>query len=384
VATFLRCALVVKIALVCDWYAPRLGGIETQLADLAAALRARGHQAHVVTATPGPAERGVFRLGVPLVPGWRVAGSRRALDALHALFARQSYDVIHAHSLYSPLAHAATYLGRLIGTPSILTSHSLVDRASALLLRALVPDWAAWPTRLTAVGSLATAELARLSGRADVALLPNGIDAARFAAPPRRDQGAITIASVLRLHARKRPLALVRALPEVVLRAAAHCLERPVRLVLAGDGPLAGAVRAEAERLGVADRLVLTGAVPRAAIPAHLAAADLFALPSVNEAFGIVALEARAAGLPVVAMRAGGAAELVEHGRDGLLAEDDHEFAAQLGTLVVDAALRRRMQAAAPRGLDRYAWPAVAARHEALYAALAAAPPAATFARKAA
>ena len=154
-----------KIALVCDWYAPRLGGIETQLADLAATLRARGHEPHVITATPGPPARGVHRLAVPLVPGWRVAGSRRALDALHALFAQQGYDVIHAHSLYSPLAHAATYLARLISVPSLLTSHSLVDRASALLLRAFVPDWAAWPTRLSAVGSLAAADLARSEER---------------------------------------------------------------------------------------------------------------------------------------------------------------------------------------------------------------------------
>ena len=365
-----------KIALVCDWYAPRLGGIESQLADLADTLRARGHQAHVITATPGPHERHVHRLGVPLVPGWRVVRSRRALDALHALLAREAYDVVHAHSLYSPLAHAATYLAQLIGMPSLLTSHSLVDGASSFLLRAFVPDWAAWPTRLSAVGSLAVEQLRRLSGRADVALLPNGIDVARFAAPPRALGETITILSVLRLHARKRPLALVRALPEILRRAQAHCLLQPMRLVIAGDGPLRAAVGAEAARLGVADHVELLGAVPRAEIPALLAAADIFALPSVNEAFGIVALEARAAGLPVVAMRAGGAADLIEHGREGLLAEDDDEFAAQLGTLVVDAALRRRMHAAAPRELARYDWPAIAARHESVYAALATAPPA--------
>jgi glycosyltransferase involved in cell wall biosynthesis len=366
-----------KVALVCDWYAPRLGGIETQLADLADALRARGHEPHVITATPGPSARHVHRLGVPLVPGWRVVRSRRALDALHALFAREAYDVIHAHSLYSPLAHAATWLAHLIGVPSVMTSHSLVDRATALLLRAAVPEWAAWPTRLSAVGTLAVEELRRLSGRADVSLLPNGIDAARFAAPPRSPRPprqTLTILSVLRLHPRKRPLSLVRALPDVLRRAQAHCLPERVRLVIAGDGPLRAAVRAEAVRLGVSDHLELLGAVPRAEIPSLLAAADLFALPSVNEAFGIVALEARAAGLPVVAMREGGAADLVEHGREGLLAEDDDEFAAQLGTLAVDAALRRRMQQTAPLGLARFGWSAVAARHEALYASLAASP----------
>jgi glycosyltransferase involved in cell wall biosynthesis len=373
-----------KIALVCDWYAPRLGGIESQLADLAEALRARGHQADVITATPGPPERHVHRLGVPLVPGWRVVRSRRALDALHGLLAREAYDVVHAHSLYSPLAHAATYLAQLIGVPSLLTSHSLVDGASSFLLRAFVPDWAAWPTRLSAVGSLAVEQLRKLGGRADVALLPNGIDRARFAAPPRPSRDRVSIVSVLRLHARKRPLALVRALPEVLRRTRAHCLPADVRLILAGDGPLRAAVRAEAARLGVADQLELRGAVPRAGIPALLAAADLFALPSVNEAFGIVALEARAAGLPVVAMREGGAADLIEHGTNGLLAEDDDEFAAQLGTLVVDAALRRRMQAAAPRALERFAWPAIAARHESLYASLAPAAPAAVERKRAA
>src|SRR2546423_1293210 len=144
-----------KVALVCDWYAPRLGGIESQLADLAEALRARGHQPHGIPATRGQAGRHVHRLSVPLMPGWRVVRSRRALDALHGLFARESFDVIHAHSLYSPLSHAAMYLGRLIGVPTLMTSHSLVDRATALLLGACLPEWSSWPTQLTAVGSLA-------------------------------------------------------------------------------------------------------------------------------------------------------------------------------------------------------------------------------------
>jgi glycosyltransferase involved in cell wall biosynthesis len=306
-----------------------------------------------------------------------VAASRRALDAVHELMARAHYDVVHAHSLYSPLAHAATWLAALEGVPSLLTSHSLFDRASALLLDACVPRWAAWPTRLTAPSSLAVADLERHARRSDVALLPNGVDLARFAAPPhnnRPPRDTIEIFSLLRLHPRKRPLALIRALPEVLRICRAHCLPQRVHLTLAGDGPLRQAVRVEAARLGVAGHVSLIGAVPRADVPSRYAAADVFALPSLNEAFGIVALEARAAGLPVVAMRAGGAADLIEHGRDGLLAEDDAAFAAQLARLVVDRELRARLADAAPRGLGRYAWREVAARHEALYASLLAAP----------
>jgi hypothetical protein len=65
-----------KMALACDWYAPRLGGIETQLYDLAEALRARGHTPEIIAATPGPSLPSpivVHRLDVPLLPGgaWR-------------------------------------------------------------------------------------------------------------------------------------------------------------------------------------------------------------------------------------------------------------------------------------------------------------------------
>src|SRR5438309_2342704 len=138
-----------KIALVCDWYAPRLGGIESQLDDLARELSARGHDVHVITATPGDATAPwpVHRLDVRLVPGWQVIRGPAPVRALDQLIARERFDVLHGHSLYSPLALAAMWLARERGLASVLTSHSLLDPAARFGLRSLARarPWGRWP-----------------------------------------------------------------------------------------------------------------------------------------------------------------------------------------------------------------------------------------------
>jgi glycosyltransferase involved in cell wall biosynthesis len=102
-------------------------------------------------------------------------------------------------------------------------------------------------------------------------------------------------------------------------------------------------LQAEAERLGLAERVIFAGF--RRDIPAVLAASDIFCLPSHEEAFGMVYLEAMASGLPIVAYRAGGVPEIVVHGETGLLAErDDIEgLAGHLEQLLTDCDLARRM-----------------------------------------
>ena len=90
-------------------------------------------------------------------------------------------------------------------------------------------------------------------------------------------------------------------------------------------------------------------------------------LPTVLEAFGIAVLEARCAGLPIVAMRHSGVSDVIEHGRHGLLAEDRSQLGDYIAQLLGDEPLRRQMAAAARQGLQKFGWDQVIVDHVAVY-----------------
>jgi D-inositol-3-phosphate glycosyltransferase len=149
------------------------------------------------------------------------------------------------------------------------------------------------------------------------------------------------------------------------------------RLVVAGEGPLRSDLVARAARAGLRcatppdpGDLLLAGEVPHEAMPAYYAAADLLLLASVNESFSLVALEAMACGIPVVAPRVGYLPRLVEDGVTGHLygPGDAREGARKAAALLLDPEARRREGAAArERALARHSWDAVAADFAGLY-----------------
>lgn len=377
-----------RVALASDWTAPRLGGVERQVRDLAAQLRHHGHDVRVITFTPGPDEIDgvpVHRLRQRVPPGWRAL--QRRLEQvgyelgdpmprvtsreIGALLDAHRVDVVHGHSFWSSLGHMVIKVGRDRGIPGVLTNHSLLDRAGLILFRALdeVFGWSEWPAVVTAVSG-ASARDARLATRGrEVRVIPNGLDTTAWAyshaAPQmkegaRRDDGAAgesrpRIVSVMRLNARKDPDALLRALRmvSVVLDGAAPTLE------LFGDGPLRPALERHAVQLGIADLVTFHGACGPNEIARALATADVFALSGRREAFGIAAAEALASGLPVVAMGGSGINDVVDDGVAGLLANNEAELADALLRLLQDKALRTRMAACAPSQVVRFDWDTV-------------------------
>jgi glycosyltransferase involved in cell wall biosynthesis len=361
----------VRIAIATDWFAPRLGGIESQLAQLTEGLASRGHDVDVLTTTPAAraaANVTLRRLDVPLLPGADVAISPSLFAALRAELAR-GYDVVHAHvSVVSPVGYAAAYVARAMGLPTVVTFHSVL-RAKRLLLRAadafggIAHSGVAW----TAVSDLVASQ-ARGALRDNVAVLPNGIDLAAWRSTPVASaraggEGPVTLVSTMRLHRKKRPLQLVRAFASAAAR-----LDRPMQLVVVGEGPLSGVVQDTMRRVERANPRLgceLRGRLTAGELRALYARCDGFVLASRRESFGIAALEACAAGLPVIGMRAAGSGEFLTHGANALLCDNDGELAAAIARLAGDSSLRRTL--ARPTPLERYDWGSVLAEHESTY-----------------
>ena len=184
----------------------------------------------------------------------------------------------------------------------------------------------------------------------------------------------VRVVSAMRLARRKRPLALIDAVARVV---AALPSGRRLRVRIAGDGPQRGAVERAVRQAGLQDVVTLVGWQSPARLCALYADADVFVLPSVMESFGLAALEARCAGLPVLAMREAGPAGFVRHEVEGLLAADDADLAAQLLRLATDDRLRAAIARHNRETRPAETWDAVLAQHEAVYADARRMPPAA-------
>ena len=363
--------MALRVALVCDWFLPRMGGIELHLRDLALALRRRGVDARVVTTTPGAAVvEGVpvHRVHVPLLPGAGVSIWPLIADRLAVLMRAEHFDIVHAHaSVVSPVAYAGAIAGARAGIPAVITFHSMLHRSSLLLGASdALLGWSRRVT-LTAVSSVVAAQAVRWMPGASIGVLPNAIDVDFWRAEGHTDRvGEVHFVTAMRLSRKKRPLALVRAFANAVRFVAGA---PPMRLTFAGDGPDRGDILRLAAELGIEANVSLIGHLDRMQLRSLYAAADVFILPSERESFGIAALEARAAGLPVIAMLAGGARDFIATGVNGLLARDNHELATFISRLALDRPLRRYMASRNRLAPAEYDWSAVTAAHRAIYEA---------------
>lgn len=150
---------------------------------------------------------------------------------------------------------------------------------------------------------------------------------------------------------------------DILLRAANLLETRSnTRIVIVGGGQEDAAelqrLKALAARLGIRDMVTFTGAVEQERLPAYYNAADVMAMPSYYESFGLAALEAMACATPVVASKVGGLQTFIEHGRAGYLIprQCPEPFARALDALLADPTLAESMGSAAHRKASTMSW----------------------------
>ncbi len=355
-----------KIALVCDWFLPQMGGVEMHLGDLAPRLARMGHDVHVITPIPGPDSGDgyrVHRLDAPLFPKFRFVWTPSAFRAIEGILQKERFDVVHCHgNIFSPTAYGTLYLAQKRGIPALITWASILGPYRwALKLLDVVFRWSQWPVLFSAVSDVVARGVRTLVDT--VHWLPNGLDVSAWRVEPEpKPTGEIRLISVMRLYRKKRAKALVRMVPEIVK---AMPVGQRLRLTIVGEGPDREDLERLIGQLDLKDTVELTGHKERSEFLKLFAGSDIYVQPTIWESFGLAALEARCAGLPVVARTQGGVPEFV--GEGGLYGKNDAEVQAHILRLIEDVSLResiaRRNRETAPP-LD---WSVVLDRHIELY-----------------
>lgn len=362
-----------RLALVTETYPPEVNGVAMTLGRMVNGLVARGHDVQLIRPSQGSHDQPLN--GAPAVPNGLGSGTCRhyaetlvrglpiprykhlrfglpAKSRLIQLWKNARPDLVHV-ATEGPLGWSAVAAARYLKLPVTSDFHTNFDHYSqhygmGWLRRPLATYLRQFHNR-TAATFVPTARMAQdltQAGYHNLHVLARGVDNALYH-PGRRDlalrqawgipEQGLAVLHVGRLAPEKNFPLLQRAF------AAIEQQHPGARLILVGDGPLASSLQRDHPEYR------FCGIRIGQDLAQHYASADMFLFPSLTETFGNVTLEAMASGLPVVAYRHAAAAEIIQSGVNGLLAnpEDEADFIRQAGTLAMDADLRARIGIAA-------------------------------------
>lgn len=353
-----------------SWDVP--GGVQAHVRDLAAHLRQRGHEVHVLAPGRRLGQRGDVRIvgrAVPVRGNGSVARisfgplvSREVGKVLREI----KPDLIHVHEPLAPSVSMLTVLRASV--PVVGTFHSNVgrERMGSLWFQLAVP--AVRPVWNRLARRIAVSEAARLSvtsrmGEADLAIVPNGVDVERFAsaAPAALGPGRHLL-FVGRLESRKGFPVAVQAFAQLAPK------WPDLRLVVIGDGSQRDAV--DELPAAVRARVDMLGRVGDADLPGYFRAATIYLGPATGgESFGIVLAEAMAAGIPIVASDISGYRDVARNDIEAVLVPPGKADALAAGVerVLRDPSLAERLRTAGRKRAIGYGWTTVTDRIESIY-----------------
>lgn len=363
-----------KIALVSPYDFVYPGGVTNHILPLRDEFVRRGHTVRIIAPSSRPASEitdpDVLPIGRPYpIPAngsiARITLSLRLSNKVKAVLERENFDVVHLHEpLMLTLPLTVLRLSRAV---NVGTFHGYADRNLAYFYgRRMLKRWF---RRLD--GKIAVSRPARdfvswyFPGYYNI--IPNGIDVARYGArvAPMAEyrDGKVNILFLGRLEQRKGLKYLIRAFATIKRQTPDS------RLIVIGTGPLLAEYRRAVEASGLQD-VVFTGFVSEEDKVRLLHTADVYVAPATGgESFGIVLLEAMAAGAPIVASDIPGFASVLTDGQEGLLVPPKNEaaLASAIIRLLADPGERQRMGTLGRLTAQEYGWEQVSARVLAYY-----------------
>ena len=368
-----------RIAMVTETYPPEVNGVARTIGLMAEGLQRRGHAIELVrprqnghdfpSDTPG--FQTVLRPGIPIPRYTQLRMGVPSRGVLERRWREERPDIVHI-ATEGPLGWSALAAGRRLGIPVATDFHTNFhtytrDYGMAWLARPVAAYLRSFhnraactmvPTREIAeeLGALRFERL-RVVGRG---VNPAVFDPARRSRELRATWGAgddTLVALCVSRFAHEKNFALVIRAYEAMRR-----IRADAKLVLVGDGPLAGELRRENVGCVIAGRKV------NGELAAHYASADVFLFPSMSETWGNVTLEAMASGVGIVAYDYAAARQVLRHGSSALLAPfgDAAVFIAHAETLAREPALAAVLGQAARKSAEGLTWDRVVADFEAV------------------
>jgi len=349
------------IAFFTNFYHPIVNGVVRSVASFREALMKQGHNVFVFAQTDGSYkdnEPFIFRYPSLPLPSGEISAAIPVSPFVDQLLPALKLDIIHTHHPIL-LGQTAARKAAELGLPLVFTFHTqyweythyipFPQEVIQEFLKNAVHKWLKdfmQKCQHIIIPSESMKEiLVRDYGLEErYTVIPTGTNLDPFLSANgkalRKEKGwqAETILiSVGRLALEKNWETLLRAFAKVYP-------EHPdLRLVLIGDGPARESLQTLASELGIAEKVTFTGTIPFEEIPAYLKAADAFSFASVTETQGLVTIEAMAAGLPVVSVDGSGTRDIVEHGKEGFLVENDADALAKgINELLSDSQQMKR------------------------------------------
>ncbi|MDK2824927.1 Glycosyltransferase involved in cell wall bisynthesis [Methanolobus vulcani] len=362
-----------KIAMISDWYYPKIGGIEYALDSLARNLLLMGHEVHVITRNQKGTDQFTPAEGLTVI---RLKG--KSLDSrflvpyaykeLYDILKHGNYDIIHSHGLDSPMALLSLMFSRLLQIPTVITNHSLTGKSLIRIPLHMAGRFFLRYTDAVIAVSSAVQKDTGVMFKGPVYSIPNGVDVLASLTDDAivlpDTNGKTMVTTVSRMTLKKGVSDIVKIAPELIER------NPDLVFLMVGDGPLKKSLEKKVKNQGMENNFIFTGQVSRSVVFSLLERSDIFIMASRDEAFGIAILEAFAKKVPVVARDNSGVSDIITHGKTGFLVEDSGQMLEYLERLIEDQELRDILSENAFSKLDEYKWQDVAKLTSDVYAEL--------------